>query len=252
MITSLDGFHAVVTGAGSGIGRATALALAAEGATVAAIDCDGGRAAETVAAVEEAGGKGYAHEADVSDRRQVEAAFAALPFPEITALVNNAGIREITKFADLVPDDWDHVLAVNLSGAFYCIKAAYPFLRRPGASIVNVSSVAGLIGVPGRVAYSAAKHGLIGLTRGLADDLGAEGVRVNAVCPGVTETPLTQAYFGNESLVADLRRATPLRRWGTPEEIAALIVFLVSDAAAFCTGGVFAADGGYTASKGFG
>jgi NAD(P)-dependent dehydrogenase (short-subunit alcohol dehydrogenase family) len=242
----------VVTGAGSGIGRATALSLAAEGATVAAIDLDGDQATGTVDAIADEGGKAYALQGDVSDRRQVEGMFASLPFSEVTALVNNAGIREITKFADLAADDWDRILAVNLSGAFYCIKAAYPKLRRPGASIVNVSSVAGLIGIPGRVAYSAAKHGLIGLTRGLADDLGADGVRVNAVCPGVTETPLTQAYFGNESLVAELRRATPLRRWGTADEIAALIRFLVSDAAAFCTGGVYAADGGYTASKGFG
>ena len=242
----------MVTGAGSGIGRATALRLAAEGATVAAIDLDGDQATGTADAITGEGGKAYAHQADVSDRGQVDAIFDSLPFSEIAALVNNAGIREITRFADLAAEDWDHILAVNLSGAFYCIKAAYPRLRRPGASIVNVSSVAGLIGVPGRVAYSAAKHGLIGLTRGLADDLGSEGVRINAVCPGVTETPLTQAYFENESLVADLRRATPLRRWGTADEIAALILFLVSDAAAFCTGGVYAADGGYTASKGFG
>jgi NAD(P)-dependent dehydrogenase (short-subunit alcohol dehydrogenase family) len=251
-MTRLEGFHAVVTGAGRGIGRATALALAAEGATVAALDLDADQTAETAAAVDAAGGTAFPVQADVSDRAQVEAAFAALPFPEITALVNNAGIREITRFADLAAEDWDRIIAVNLSGAFYCTKAAYPRLRRPGASIVSVSSVAGLIGIPGRVAYSAAKHGLIGLTRGMADDLGAEGIRVNAICPGVIETPLTEAYFGNEKLVDDLRRATPLRRWGTPEEIAALIVFLVSDAASFCTGGVYAADGGYTASKGFG
>jgi NAD(P)-dependent dehydrogenase (short-subunit alcohol dehydrogenase family) len=248
----LDGAYAVVTGAGAGIGRATALALAGEGAVVAALDLDPEAARATAVAIEAAGGKAVAGEVDVSDRAAVAAVFEALPFPEITVLVNNAGVREVVAFEDLALDDWDHVVATNLSGAFYCTKAAYPFLRRPGGSIVNVSSVAGIMGVPKRVAYSAAKHGLVGLTRGLADDLGAVGIRVNAICPGVTETPLTQGYFDDERLVGDLRRATPLRRWAAPEEIARAVAFLASDDAAFCTGSVLAVDGGYTATKGFG
>jgi NAD(P)-dependent dehydrogenase (short-subunit alcohol dehydrogenase family) len=248
----LDGSYAVITGAGRGIGRATALAMAAEGAAVAALDLDATAARATATAVDEAGGKSVAVEVDVADRDAVAAAFGGLPFPEITVLVNNAGVREIVAFADLEIDDWDRIVATNLSGAFYCTKAAYPLLRRPGGSVVNVSSVAGIMGVPKRVAYSAAKHGLIGLTRGLADDLGSVGIRVNAVCPGVTETPLTQGYFTDERLVGDLRRATPLRRWAAPEEIARAIVFLASDGAAFCTGSVLAVDGGYTATKGFG
>lgn len=248
----LDGAFAVVTGAGAGIGRATALALAGEGATVAALDLDVDAARATTTAIEASGGKAFAGAIDVRDRASVASAFEALPFPEITVLVNNAGVREIVAFEDLELDDWDRVVATNLSGAFYCCKAAYPLLRRPGGSIVNVSSVAGIMGVPKRVAYSAAKHGLVGLTRGLADDLGAVGIRVNAVCPGVTETPLTQRYFDDDRLVADLRRVTPLRRWAAPEEIARAIVFLAGDDAGFCTGSVLAVDGGYTATKGFG
>jgi meso-butanediol dehydrogenase/(S,S)-butanediol dehydrogenase/diacetyl reductase len=245
-----NGRTIVITGAGSGIGRVAALALAAEGAVVAAIDIDLAAAEETVRRLDTPGG--VAIEADVSDWTQVEAAFRRIPFGAIDGLVNDAGIREVKSFQDLSPREWDRIVAVNLSGTFYCLKASHPRLRRPGGSIVNLSSVAGLVGVPKRVAYSATKHAIVGLTRALADDLGPDGIRVNAVCPGVIETPLTASYFGNASLVADLRRVTPLRRWGQPEEIAGLIVFLLSDRASFCTGAVFAADGGYTASKGFG
>lgn len=249
---TLDGRTAVVTGAAQGIGLATAVALAECGAAVALLDVRDDELRTAAETVGEGGGRVVTSSVDVADRAQVEAAFAGLPFDTIDVLVNNAGIREVTSFQDLELDDWDRIVAIDLSGAFYCCKAAYPRLRRPGSSIVNVSSVAGLVGVPKRVAYSAAKHGLVGLTRGLADDLGPEGIRVNVVCPGVTETPLTESYFDNSVLTAELRKVTPLRRWATPTEIAAVIAFLASTEASFCTGAVFAADGGYTATKGFG
>jgi NAD(P)-dependent dehydrogenase (short-subunit alcohol dehydrogenase family) len=242
---------AVITGAGSGIGRATALRLAENGYHVAVLDRDQQQAEDTSAQIKENGGQSTVGVLDVSDPDQVEAAFAALPFTTLDALVNNAGIREIRGFDELTTQEWYRVIDVNLHGTFHCVKAAAGMLRAAQGSVVNVSSVAGLMGVPGRVAYTASKHAVIGLTKALAAEFGPDNVRVNAVCPGVIETPLTESYFGDEQIVRGLRSVHTLGRWGTPEEIASVIGFLCGPESSFCTGAVFTADGGFTSSKTF-
>ncbi|HZZ45533.1 MAG TPA: SDR family NAD(P)-dependent oxidoreductase [Pseudonocardia sp.] len=242
---------AVITGAGSGIGAATALRLAENGYHVALLDRDEGPAGEIAARITGAGGQATVRVVDVSDPDQVGAAFSALPFTTLDALVNNAGIREIRGFDELTTQEWYRVIDVNLHGTFHCVKAAAGMLRAAQGSVVNVSSVAGLMGVPGRVAYTASKHAVIGLTKALAAEFGPDNVRVNAVCPGVIETPLTESYFGDENIVRGLRSVHTLGRWGTPDEIASVIEFLCGSQAAFCTGSVFTADGGFTSSKTF-
>ena len=242
---------AVVTGGGGGIGRETAIRLQGTHSLVAVLDQNIAAARETVAKITEIGGHAAAIQVDVASPSSVQRAFSSLGRPQIQTLVNCAGIREIRKFTELSIDEWKHVIDVNLNGCFYVISEAYELLIKPGASIVNVASVAGLVGVPERIAYSASKHGVVGLTKSLSSDLGHEGIRVNVVCPGVTETPMTQAYFSDPAVVSDVIKAHPLARWGQPAEIASVIAMMCSDDASFCTGAVIAVDGGYTAVKGF-
>jgi NAD(P)-dependent dehydrogenase (short-subunit alcohol dehydrogenase family) len=249
----LDGRVAIVTGAGSGIGRAIALRFAAEGARVVVADIQRARAEETVAQVEAAQGTAWPFVADIADERAVPALVAVALEREgrLDILVNNAAIAKGTGLLGLEPSTWDENLALDLRAPYLCMRAAIPpmIAARRGA-IVNIGSVNGLLGL-GEYAYSAAKAGLISLTRNAAVEFGPAGIRVNAICPGTVRTPIWQ-----ERLAADpqiLERLTPwypLGRIGEPDEIAAAALFLASDDASFVTGAVLVVDGGLTAGMG--
>jgi 3-oxoacyl-[acyl-carrier protein] reductase len=234
---------ALVTGAGGGIGRATAVRLAAEGAAVVAGDLSG--YAPVVEAVQTAGGRAAGVDLDVtkaaSARAAVEAAIAQ--FGGLHILVNNAGVDQRGQLEELSEDDWDRVLAVNLKGPFLCSRAAAPHLGGGGA-IVNVASLAGrssspLQGCP----YTASKAGLLGLTRHLARELGPRRIRVNAVCPGPIMTDMLTRSSSTEQ-IAQLAAQIPIGRAGTPDDVAGVIAFLASEDAAYITGASLDANGG--------
>lgn len=240
-------------GAGAGIGAATGRAFAARGASVALADRDGAAARASADAIVADGGSARAYTLDVTDPAQVEAVVAAVEaeLGPVAVLVNNAGIAERTGFLELTPDAWRQVMDVNLTGAFLCAQAVARRMvaRVAGGAIVNVASVAGLTAVPGRAAYIASKHGLVGLTRALALDLGGAGIRVNAVAPASVETPLTAALLDRPGAREATARRHPLGRHGQPDEIARAIVFLASDEAGFITGASLPVDGGFLSGK---
>ena len=238
---------AFVTGGGSGIGAASARLFAREGARVVLVDLDG-NAAERVAA--ETGGVGVA--ADVSDRAAVEAAIgrAVEAHGRIDILFNNAGIGSFGKTPDLAPEAWERVIAIDLHAVFYACRAAIPHMPKPGGVIVNTASISGLAGDYGFTAYNAAKAGVINYTRSLAIDHAREGIRANALCPGLIATPLTAGAAALPGLADDWHDTIPMGRPGTPEEMAEVVAFLASDAASYVTGAMIAADGGQTAWTG--
>lgn len=237
-MTRLAGHAAVVTGAGAGIGRAIALRLAAEGARVVVQDLDGAAAEATVAMIAAAGGPAArAVAGDVSREADVDAAFAACEaaFGPATLAVNNAGIVQQRRFEDLSPQDWDRMVAVHLRGAFLgCRRAIGPMLEAGSGSIVNIASQLGQIGGVELAHYSAAKAGIIGLTKALAREVSGRGVRVNAVAPGPIATDLVMG------LSEEWRRAKaaelPLGRFGAPQDVAATVAFLASEDAAIYVG----------------
>lgn len=251
MTDLVDGKVVYVTGAASGLGRAAAAAFVAEGARVVAMDRDvtgGERAAQ------ELGGGTIFIPCDVSSVAQVQEAFAAAQEaagpPD--GLVNNAGVREINDVLSIDPADWDRVIAINLSGVFYCAQqAAKAMASSGGGAIVNISSCAGLAAVPRRPAYSAAKAGVIGLTKSMATDLGHLGIRTNAICPSIIRTPLTNSYFEDEGFAEGMEALVPLGRAGEPQEVADVLLFLVSDLSRYVSGAVISVDGGFIAGKGF-
>ena len=242
--TTLTGRVALVTGAGSGIGAATARRFMEAGATVVGGDL-------SRATVEEAGSEIVAVELDVRDEASVERAVErAEALGGIDVLVNVAGIGSTTNAPETPVEVWDDVLAVNARGTFLCCKHAIPPMAARGrGAIVNVASVAGLVGLRNRAAYCASKGAVIALTRALAVDHVGDGIRVNAVCPGTVDSPWVRRLVeeAGESLDA-LRARQPLGRLGTPEEIAESVLYLASDAAAFVTGTAFVIDGGLTAA----
>ncbi len=236
----LDGRGALVTGAASGIGRATARRLVEEGARVALFDADG----EAVAAAAKELGS-LAIEGDVCDLPRLEAACAeaAEGLGNLAVLVNNAGVGQVASLERISPEDFDRLIRVNLTGAWNAVRAAAPFLRAAGGAIVNNASLSGVRATRGEGAYSAAKAGVISLTQSAALEL-APSVRVNCVSPGVIRTPLTEPLFRMEGMLDSVLRATPLERPGSAEEVADVIVFLASDRARYVTGQNLVVDGG--------
>ncbi len=240
----------LVTGAGSGIGRATALRLAAEGARVACADLMADRARETAKAIEAKGGQALALTADVTAEaacaRMVEETLAR--WDRLTTLVNSAGIRPERPDKAPPPREWSRVVDVNLNGTYYASRAALPaIVQSGGGSITNLASVYGLVGGSLSPAYAASKGAVVNLTRQMALQW-APTVRVNCVCPGVIETPMTTALLADPSWREAVMSRYPLGRAGQPEEVAAAILYLASDEAAFVTGIMLPVDGGYTAN----
>lgn len=245
-----EGRTAVVSGAGSGLGRATALRLASEGAAVACLDMVLEAAAETVKMVVEAGSTARAYRVDVSEptsvRQAVTAAAQDLGRPSV--LVNCAGIGKFANAHDMPFEDWSRIIAVNLTGTFLMAQAVLPYLLDGGGNIVNIASNAGLMGQPYSAAYCASKGGVVQLTKALADEYLRRGVRVNAVAPGGIKTPLQNAFRqlpegADGMLIAKLR--SPLGN-SKPEEIATLVAYVASDEARYMTGSIIAIDGGLT------
>lgn len=238
----------LVTGAGRGIGRAIAEAFAARGARVAANDISPVNLDETVARIRNAGGQARDYVFDVAKKMPVQALVNQVleDWERIDILVNNAGVEPHAPILTLDEWDWQRTLDVNLSGPFFAMQAVGRMMREQGGgAIVNIASIAGRShGLKDRAAYVASKMGLIGLTREAAREFAAYGIRVNAVCPGVVETEMTAALRQNEAMMAKWLEDIPQGRLGHPEDVANLVLFLCSDAAAYLTGQAINVDGG--------
>jgi 3-oxoacyl-[acyl-carrier protein] reductase len=249
----LQNHIAAVTGSGSGIGRAIAIGYAREGAHVAVLDINGEAAEATAAEIRAAGGKAQAFTLDVSDHNACRAVAAdvAKQIGQVSILVNNAGINRRNAFtgdADAVIKDWQDVMAINLNGPFNVTHAFLGALRAAKGRIVNIASIQSFVHVrtPNSPAYTTSKHGVLGLTRALAAELGKDGVRVNAIGPGFIETPLNEKVRAtNPELVKIFLDHTPLGRTGKPEDIVGPAIFLASDLSSYVTGSIVMADGGY-------
>lgn len=246
----LAGKVALVTGAGSGIGRATAELFAREGAELVVVDVDAASARACAEAIEATGGSALAVPTDVADNDAVEAMAAAARerFGRVDVLVSNAGILDDYEPAAETRDEtWNRVLGVNLNGMFFTARALIPgMLESGGGAIVNVASTAGLNGGNGGAAYTTSKHGVIGFTRQLCFDYARRGIRCNVICPGAVETGMTREIFASaDAEVMKAVESAPIGRWAQPEELAAAALFLASDEASFVNGAVYVVDGGF-------
>lgn len=244
---SLAGKHAVVTGGASGIGRAICLRLARDGADVAILDLDEPGARIVADTVRGLGRRALVATTDVADGASVAAAIVRVraELGPITVLVNDAGIANFAPLLSMTDELWDRMLAVHLRGTFLCTRAALPDMIAAGwGRIVNISSVGGLRGAPHLAHYAAAKAGVIGFTKAVALEVGPAGITANVIAPGLVDTPLLARAGVPEAILRTAREQTPVRRLGTPEDIAAACAYLVSDEAGFVTGQVLSPNGG--------
>jgi NAD(P)-dependent dehydrogenase (short-subunit alcohol dehydrogenase family) len=250
----LDGKSALITGGGGGIGRATALAFAREGARVAVADAAEAAAQQTVALINQAGGQAMSLTGDVTDSSVVEATVKTVvaAYGRLDCAFNNAGIAGFQvdasgkKTADWSESSFDRMIAVNLKGVWLCMKHELTqMVAQGGGAIVNTASIAGLIGLPTSSAYVAAKHGVVGLTKTAALEYAGDNVRVNAVCPGYIETNMTKDTMQRRG--EQIMAMVPFHRMGKPEEIAEMVVWLCSERASYVSGAAYNVDGGYMA-----
>ena len=247
----LGGKRAIVTGAGAGIGRAIALRLASEGARVALADVEEGATEKVTDEIE---GKTLVRRADVTRAEEVEALVRSVveEWGGLDVMVNNAGVGVAGTTPETSEEDWERVMSVNLKGTFLGMKYAIPAMRDSGGgSIINISSVAALVGIPDRAAYSATKGGILALTRAAAIDHVGEGIRINCIAPGTVDTPwigrITSGYDDPEEARANMQARQPHGRFVTPDEIAAMAAYLASDESASAIGACMVVDGGVTA-----
>jgi NAD(P)-dependent dehydrogenase (short-subunit alcohol dehydrogenase family) len=248
------GKSTIVTGAGSGIGKAAAGLFAHEGAHVAVIDSSSENGMKTIDEIEESGGDAFFVGIDITDEEEVHDAVDKIneKCQGIDILCNNAGIELSRPLIEMKEEEWDRVLNVNLKGMYLLSKYVLPhMMKRRKGSVVNTSSISGLLGWPDSSAYCASKGGVILLTKEMAVEYGSYNIRVNCICPGTTLTPMIERLLSLEESPAESREAIkrmhPLGRFASPEEIARAILFLASDEASFITGAVLPVDGGYTA-----
>jgi NAD(P)-dependent dehydrogenase (short-subunit alcohol dehydrogenase family) len=250
----LKGKIALVTGGTSGIGRASALAFAKEGAKVVVSGRNLERLRETVRLVEKIGGEAIFVRCDVTERAEIEAMVnqCIKTYGRMDCALNNAGIDGslFTRIIDYSEETWDQVIRVNLKGVWLCMKyEVSEMIKQEGGSIVNMSSTAGLVGSQiGNSAYVASKHGIVGLTKAVALEYAGQGIRVNAVCPAIIRTPMSERLLGGDpERERQIAAIQPIGRIGTPEEVAAAVVWLCSDAASYITGHALPIDGGLIA-----
>ena len=246
---------AIITGGGAGMGRAVAIGYAQEGAQVVVADIKANDGEATLRAIRNAGGEAIFVRADISKTADIEkvVARAVEQYGKIDVLYNNAAVQlhgQDARAHELTEEVWDRTQTINLRGLWLCSKYTIPMmLQQGGGVIINVASPTGLSGcAPGYTAYSASKGGVIALTRVMAIDYARDNIRVNAIVPGVTATPLIDELLADEQTYKDLLAVTPMGRLGTAEDVVGLAVFLASDGSRFCTGGIYMADGGLTAA----
>jgi 3-oxoacyl-[acyl-carrier protein] reductase len=241
----LENKVSIITGAGSGIGRETALLFGKEGAKVVVADVNKKGGEETAAEIQKNGGDGYFAKLDVSNRAEIKRVVndALEKYGKIDVLINNAGIVQDAFLSKMTEEQWDKVIDVNLKGVFNCTQAVVEVMMNQGKGvIINTSSIAGLNGNVGQVNYAATKAGLIGMTKTLAKELGKKGIRVNAVAPGFITTPMTSNV--PEKILEMMKEKTPLKRLGEAKDVAYAYLYLASDEANFVNGAVLRVDGG--------
>ncbi len=245
---------AIITGAGSGIGRATALLFSKEGAKVAIVEIDRDRGQKTVDMIREKGQEALLALTDITDPSQVKSMVTKVieVYGKINILVNNAGLYVQGDVINTNEEQWDRIMAVNLRAAFLCCKYCIPpMIEKGGGVVINVSSEAGIVAIKNQIAYNVSKAGLISLTKSIALDFASQNIRANCVCPGTTETSLVASALAKqadpERARRELERVRPANRLGKPEEIAYGILYLASDESPYATGAILSVDGGYTA-----
>ncbi|TGD80733.1 SDR family NAD(P)-dependent oxidoreductase [Hymenobacter wooponensis] len=247
---SLQGKSAVITGGGSGIGRAIGQLFAKQGATVHVVELNAEAAAETVGLIEQTGGQSHAHHLDISQQTQVVEVFQHIG--QVDILVNNAGIAHVGNAENTTEADFERVYQVNVKGAYNCLFAALPLMKRRGQGVIlNMASIAAVVGITDRFAYSMSKGAIYAMTLSVARDYLAAGIRCNSISPARVHTPfvdgfIAKNYAGQEAEIFDkLSRSQPIGRMGKPEEVAALALYLCSDEAGFVTGCDYPLDGGF-------